>query len=56
LFGIDAPTPTELTGLRKHFNSYILQGRRNVRSLRISAVYMLRRSMKEEHKTASASS
>uniref|UniRef100_A0A671MIL3 Uncharacterized protein n=1 Tax=Sinocyclocheilus anshuiensis TaxID=1608454 RepID=A0A671MIL3_9TELE len=38
LFGIDAPTPTELTGWRKHFNSYTLQGHRNVRSLRICQI------------------
>ncbi|KAF4119036.1 ATP synthase membrane subunit K, mitochondrial-like [Onychostoma macrolepis] len=62
LFGIDAPTPTELTGWRKHFNSYTLQGRRNfvlatygVLAL-TAAVYMMRRSRKEEHETASASS
>lgn len=30
LFGIEAPTPAELTGWRKHLNSYTLQGRRNV--------------------------
>ncbi|XP_028315054.1 up-regulated during skeletal muscle growth protein 5-like isoform X2 [Gouania willdenowi] len=29
LFGIRAPSPEELTGWRKHFNSYTLQGRRN---------------------------
>lgn len=31
LFGIEAPAPVELTGWRKHLNSYTLQGRRNVR-------------------------
>ncbi|CAM4501959.1 hypothetical protein PO909_014818 [Leuciscus waleckii] len=63
LFGIEAPTPTELTGWRKHFNSYTIQGRRNfvlatygILAL-TAAAYMLRRSSrKEEHETASASS
>ncbi|KAK2908571.1 hypothetical protein Q8A67_004408 [Cirrhinus molitorella] len=62
LFGIDAPTPTELTGWKKHFNSYTIQGRRNfvlatygVLAL-TAAVYMLRHSRKQEHETASASS
>lgn len=32
LFGIEAPAQTKLIGWRKHFNSYTLQGRRNVRS------------------------
>lgn len=32
LFGIEAPASSELTGLRKYFNSYTLQGRRNVRN------------------------
>ncbi|TNM85738.1 hypothetical protein fugu_008009 [Takifugu bimaculatus] len=31
LFGIEAPAPVELTGWRKHLNSYTLQGRRNER-------------------------
>uniref|UniRef100_A0A3Q3EGD0 Uncharacterized protein n=1 Tax=Labrus bergylta TaxID=56723 RepID=A0A3Q3EGD0_9LABR len=30
MFGIETPTSVELTGLRKYFNSYTLQGRRNV--------------------------
>lgn len=30
LFGIEAPASVELTGWRKYFNSYTLQGRRNV--------------------------
>lgn len=30
VFGIEAPPPAELTGWRKHLNSYTLQGRRNV--------------------------
>ncbi|XP_077574725.1 ATP synthase F(0) complex subunit k, mitochondrial-like [Stigmatopora nigra] len=29
LFGIEAPASVELTGLKKYFNSYTLQGRRN---------------------------
>ncbi|XP_053709057.1 ATP synthase membrane subunit K, mitochondrial-like isoform X1 [Synchiropus splendidus] len=29
IFGVEAPPPAQLTGLRKHFNSYTLQGRRN---------------------------
>ncbi|KAG7237092.1 hypothetical protein INR49_032842 [Caranx melampygus] len=29
LFGIEAPASVELTGWRKYFNSYTLQGRRN---------------------------
>ncbi|XP_056137051.1 ATP synthase membrane subunit K, mitochondrial-like [Lampris incognitus] len=29
LFGIEAPAAVELTGWRKYFNSYTLQGRRN---------------------------
>ncbi|KAM4751107.1 uncharacterized protein FYW61_007150 [Anableps anableps] len=29
LFGIDAPSSVQLTGWRKYFNSYTLQGRRN---------------------------
>ena len=30
LFGIEAPASAELTGWKKYFNSYTLQGRRNV--------------------------
>ncbi|CAF93964.1 unnamed protein product [Tetraodon nigroviridis] len=30
LFGIEAPPPAQLTGWRKHLNSYTPQGRRNV--------------------------
>lgn len=30
LFGIEGPAPVQLTGWRKHLNSYTLQGRRNV--------------------------
>lgn len=30
LFGIEKPVAVELTGWRKYFNSYTLQGRRNV--------------------------
>uniref|UniRef100_A0A3B4CF50 Uncharacterized protein n=1 Tax=Pygocentrus nattereri TaxID=42514 RepID=A0A3B4CF50_PYGNA len=30
LFGIEAPVNLVQTGWRKHFNSYTLQGRRNV--------------------------
>ncbi|KAM3623336.1 uncharacterized protein V6R79_009954 [Siganus canaliculatus] len=29
LFGIEPPASVELSGWRKHFNSYTLQGRRN---------------------------
>uniref|UniRef100_A0A3Q4AKV6 ATP synthase membrane subunit DAPIT n=1 Tax=Mola mola TaxID=94237 RepID=A0A3Q4AKV6_MOLML len=29
MLGIEAPTSVELTGWRKYFNSYTLQGRRN---------------------------
>ncbi|KAL2086454.1 hypothetical protein ACEWY4_017513 [Coilia grayii] len=29
LFGIEAPAAVDLTGWRKHFNTYTLQGRRN---------------------------
>ncbi|XP_029987115.1 ATP synthase membrane subunit DAPIT, mitochondrial-like [Sphaeramia orbicularis] len=29
LFGIEAPASVELSGWRKYFNSYTLQGRRN---------------------------
>ncbi|XP_038141204.1 ATP synthase membrane subunit DAPIT, mitochondrial-like [Cyprinodon tularosa] len=29
LFGMESPSPVQLTGWRKHFNSYTLQGRRN---------------------------
>uniref|UniRef100_A0A3Q2EAM8 Secreted protein n=1 Tax=Cyprinodon variegatus TaxID=28743 RepID=A0A3Q2EAM8_CYPVA len=32
LFGMESPSPVQLTGWRKHFNSYTLQGRRNVRN------------------------
>uniref|UniRef100_A0A8C6PAM6 Uncharacterized protein n=1 Tax=Nothobranchius furzeri TaxID=105023 RepID=A0A8C6PAM6_NOTFU len=32
LFGIKAPSSVQLTGWRKHFNSYSLQGRRNVKT------------------------
>ncbi|KAF6736366.1 hypothetical protein FQA47_009135 [Oryzias melastigma] len=32
LFGIEAPSAAELTGWRKHFNSYTQLGRRNGRS------------------------
>ncbi|XP_057700512.1 uncharacterized protein LOC130920957 isoform X1 [Corythoichthys intestinalis] len=30
LFGIEAPASVELTGLKKYFNSYTMQGRRNM--------------------------
>ncbi|XP_041960443.1 ATP synthase membrane subunit K, mitochondrial-like [Alosa sapidissima] len=29
LFGIEAPATVDLTGWRRHFNTYTLQGRRN---------------------------
>ncbi|TRY64467.1 hypothetical protein DNTS_017150 [Danionella cerebrum] len=61
LLGIEDKTPKELTGWRKHFNSYTLPGRRNcvlatygVLFLAAGA-YMLRRSRKVDHEAASAS-
>ncbi|MED6265741.1 hypothetical protein CHARACLAT_028586, partial [Characodon lateralis] len=33
LFGIKEPLSVQLAGWRKHFNSYTLQGRRNVHNL-----------------------
>ncbi|KAI1896099.1 hypothetical protein AGOR_G00091330 [Albula goreensis] len=52
LFGIEAPVTDQLTGWRKHFNSYTLQGRRNFVLATYgllaltAAVYMMKRSNK----------
>ncbi|KAG7491894.1 hypothetical protein MATL_G00008990 [Megalops atlanticus] len=56
LFGIEAPTAVQLTGWRKHFNSYTLQGRRNCVLVTYglfalsAAIYMLRRGSKEDNR------
>ncbi|KAM9856753.1 ATP synthase F(0) complex subunit k, mitochondrial [Aulostomus maculatus] len=58
LFGIKAPDPTELTGLKKYFNSYTLKGRRNCvlatyGILAAAAVaYSVHRRNKKENQTA----
>ncbi|CAK6971767.1 unnamed protein product [Scomber scombrus] len=60
LFGIQAPTSVELTGLRKYFNSYTLQGRRNcvVATYGVlvvtAAAYMMHRQHKKENQTSSS--
>ncbi|XP_077426099.1 ATP synthase F(0) complex subunit k, mitochondrial-like [Vanacampus margaritifer] len=55
LFGIEAPASVELTGLRKYFNSYTPQGRRNwvlatygILLVTATAYYMHRKDKKEE--------
>ncbi|XP_077381192.1 ATP synthase F(0) complex subunit k, mitochondrial-like [Festucalex cinctus] len=57
LFGIEAPASVELTGLRKYFNSYTLQGRRNwvlatygILLVTATACYMHRQNKKEAPK------
>ncbi|CAJ1052618.1 ATP synthase membrane subunit DAPIT%2C mitochondrial-like [Xyrichtys novacula] len=60
LFGIKAPTSVELTGLRKYFNSYTLQGRRNCVLATYgvfaaaAAAYFMRRQNKKEPQTSSS--
>ncbi|KAK5899217.1 hypothetical protein CesoFtcFv8_008717 [Champsocephalus esox] len=60
LFGIEAPASSELTGLRKYFNSYTLQGRRNyvlatygVFAL-TAAAYWIHRQHKKENQAPSS--
>ncbi|XP_030636387.1 ATP synthase membrane subunit DAPIT, mitochondrial-like [Chanos chanos] len=54
LLGIEAPATVELTGWRKHFNTYTLQGRRNCvlvtygALVLTAAAYMMIRRNKEE--------
>ncbi|XP_064814805.1 ATP synthase membrane subunit K, mitochondrial-like [Oncorhynchus masou masou] len=59
LFGMEAPATVNLTGWRRHFNSYTLQGRRNfvlatygVLALS-AAAYMIRHRSKEDPRVAS---
>ncbi|KAM9770134.1 uncharacterized protein ACNS7B_008012 isoform 1-T1 [Menidia menidia] len=60
LFGIETPAPAELTGLRKYFNSYTLQGRRNCVLatygilLGAAAAYMMHKQNKEEKQTSTS--
>ncbi|XP_034544219.1 ATP synthase membrane subunit DAPIT, mitochondrial-like [Notolabrus celidotus] len=60
LFGIEAPTSVELTGFRKYFNSYTLQGRRNYVLVTYgvfavaAAAYFMHRQNKIEHQTSSS--
>ncbi|XP_029950245.1 ATP synthase membrane subunit DAPIT, mitochondrial-like [Salarias fasciatus] len=60
LFGIEAPASVDLTGWRKHFNSYTLQGRRNcvlvtygILAVTAAAYLMHRRNKKENQTSAS---
>ncbi|KAM4583927.1 uncharacterized protein PAE49_003712 isoform 1-T1 [Odontesthes bonariensis] len=58
LFGIEAPTSLELTGWRKHFNSYTIQGRRNCVLVTYgilvvtAAAFMMHRQNREEKRTS----
>ncbi|KAL6110940.1 uncharacterized protein ACO6RY_19921 [Pungitius sinensis] len=61
VFGIEAPGSVELTGLRKHFNSYTLRGRRNcvlatygIFAVGAAAYWMHRRNKKESQAPVSA--
>ncbi|CAI5680900.1 unnamed protein product [Oreochromis niloticus] len=60
LFGIEAPSSVELTGWRKYFNSYTLQGRRNcvLATYGILAVtaaaYLMLRQKKKENQTSTS--
>ncbi|XP_070782048.1 ATP synthase membrane subunit K, mitochondrial-like [Enoplosus armatus] len=60
LFGIEAPTSVELTGWRKYFNSYTLQGRRNCVLVTYgifavtAAAYLMHRRNKKENQTSSS--
>ncbi|XP_051940734.1 ATP synthase membrane subunit K, mitochondrial-like [Hippocampus zosterae] len=61
LFGIEPPASAELTGLRKYFNSYTLQGRRNcvlatygILLVTATAYSMHRQDKKEARKDCSA--
>ncbi|XP_034447072.1 ATP synthase membrane subunit DAPIT, mitochondrial-like [Hippoglossus hippoglossus] len=60
LFGIEAPASSELTGLRKYFNSYTLQGRRNCVLATYgvlvlsAAAYMMHRQSKKETSSPTA--
>ncbi|XP_061685997.1 ATP synthase membrane subunit K, mitochondrial-like [Syngnathoides biaculeatus] len=61
LFGIEAPASVELTGLRKFFNSYTLQGRRNcvlatygIMLATATAYFMHRQNKKEALKNCTA--
>uniref|UniRef100_A0A1A8EV60 Up-regulated during skeletal muscle growth protein 5 n=2 Tax=Nothobranchius korthausae TaxID=1143690 RepID=A0A1A8EV60_9TELE len=61
LFGIEAPSSVQLTGWRKHFNSYSLQGRRNyvlaTYGLLVvtAAVYVMHKRNSEERQTPASS-
>ncbi|KAI3353365.1 hypothetical protein L3Q82_019899 [Scortum barcoo] len=58
LFGIEAPASVELTGWRKYFNSYTLQGRRNCVMVTYgiiavtAAAYLMHRQSKKENQTS----
>ncbi|XP_061627965.1 ATP synthase membrane subunit K, mitochondrial-like isoform X1 [Phyllopteryx taeniolatus] len=61
LFAIEAPASVELTGLRKYFNSYTLQGRRNcvlatygIMLVTATAYFMHRQNKKEAPKDCTA--
>merc|ERR1712002_50911 len=60
LFGIEPPVSVELTGLRKYFNSYTLQGRRNCVMATYgilvvtAAAYLIHRQNKNENHTSSS--
>ncbi|RVE76022.1 hypothetical protein OJAV_G00004540 [Oryzias javanicus] len=60
LLGIEGPSAAELTGWRKHFNSYTLLGRRNyvlatygILAITAAAYVMSRRSREDEQMPAS---
>ncbi|XP_061535944.1 ATP synthase membrane subunit K, mitochondrial-like [Phycodurus eques] len=61
LFAIEPPASVELTGLRKYFNSYSLQGRRNcvlatygIMLVTATAFFMHRQNKKEAPKDCTA--
>ncbi|XP_058496951.1 ATP synthase membrane subunit K, mitochondrial-like [Solea solea] len=60
LFGIEAPANVELTGRRKYFNSFTLQGRRNCVLATYgvlvvaAAAYMMHRHTKKEAPSSAA--
>ncbi|KAM7009344.1 ATP synthase membrane subunit K, mitochondrial-like [Tautogolabrus adspersus] len=61
LFGIETPASVQLTGFRKYFNSYTLQGRRNCVLVTYgvfavtAAAYFLQRQNKKENQTSNSS-
>nr|XP_057901919.1 ATP synthase membrane subunit K, mitochondrial-like [Doryrhamphus excisus] len=61
LFGIEAPAADKLTGLRKYFNSYTIQGRRNcvlatysVLAVTVMAYFMHRQTKQEAQSDSTA--